>query len=229
MRFSTRLFGNRKGLAATLAAVAALGITTATTLGGFSATIINPTNSFASGTLQLEESSGAATCYSAGAASSTSVSAANSFSCKTINKLGNALLQVPGGTPVSTTVTLTNVGNLAATTDTLTAGTCTATASSDNLGWTGTDTAGFCGMVDVTIDNVTGTSDTCVYPTVSTSPCTIGNTGTLATLASKSVSGITTLGVGKSASYKFTVQLDKLASNADQGLSANIPLTWSQS
>jgi hypothetical protein len=43
---------------ATGLAVAALSGAAFVTLGGFSATIVNPTNTFASGTLQLEESNG---------------------------------------------------------------------------------------------------------------------------------------------------------------------------
>ncbi|MHB1517078.1 MAG: hypothetical protein ACYCVN_14875 [Acidimicrobiales bacterium] len=233
MSFKEHLWKHRRGLFVSLASVAALSLTTAATMGGFSATIVNPNNTFASGTLQLEESLGSATCYSAGGASPRTVSAANSFTCTTINKLGDALKQVPGGTPVSTTVTLTNVGNLAATTDTLVAGTCAASASSDNLGFTGADVGGFCGKVDVTVDNTTsGATDKCLYPVVSTTTaCNItasGNTGNLASLSGTSVPGLDVLGVGQSATYKFTVMLDPSATNADQGLSANIPLTWAQ-
>ena len=38
---------------------------------------------------------------------------------------------------------------------------------------------------------------------------------------------MSTLAAGASASYVITVQLDSSATNADQGLTATIPLTWS--
>jgi hypothetical protein len=227
----TGVLRRHKPIVAALVSVVALSGVAAATLGGFSATIVNPTNTFASGTLQLEESSGATNCFSTGTGSGGTVDASNSATCSTINKLGNALHQVPAGTPVSTTVTMTNVGNLAADTAALQADACTASASSDNGGYTGTDLSGFCGKVDVTIDNTTtGAADKCLFPTLSsTDACDIttsGSAGTLASLASTSVPGITALAAGQSNTYKFTVMLDPSADNADQGLSASLPLTW---
>ena len=73
-----RRFSRRKGaLVASLAAVAALGMTASSTLGGFSAGISNSTSTFSSATIQLEEANGATTCYSTGSGSGGSVTASN--------------------------------------------------------------------------------------------------------------------------------------------------------
>ena len=66
-----------KGLAVALGAVALLGLTAATTLGGFSATVANTTNQFSSGTIQLKEGVGSTTCFSTGTGGGGSVTAAN--------------------------------------------------------------------------------------------------------------------------------------------------------
>src|ERR1017187_9460361 len=107
MRIIKKLLTDWKGLAAAGVAVVALGSTTALTLGGFSAGVTNPTNTFSSGTIQLEEGIAATTCFSTGTGTGGSVTAANSGTCSTLNDLGAALSQVPAGTAVSTTVTLT--------------------------------------------------------------------------------------------------------------------------
>jgi hypothetical protein len=204
---------NRRGLVASLAAVVALGGAAAGTLGGFSATIVNPTNTFASGTLQLEESSASTACYSTGTGSGGTVNAANSATCSTINKLGNALLQEPGGTDVTTPVTLTNVGNVASSELSLTPdATCTVSASSDNGGYTGADTAGYCALVDVTITN--------------TDTSAVVFSGTLATLAGHAAFNLGSLAAGGADNFSFAAHLDSSATNADQGLVASLPLTW---
>ncbi len=219
-----------KGLAVALGAVALLGLTAATTLGGFSATVANTTNQFSSGTIQLKEGVGSTTCFSTGAGSGGSVTAANAGTCSSIDDLGAAMDQVPGGTPVSTTVTVTNVGNVATTSASLVASACSAAAASDDGGYVGADSGGFCGKVDVTLANTTsGATDQCVYPTqVATCPAPSG-ADTLAGLASQTFStpALSALAAGGSATYVITVQLDGGATNADQGLTATIPLTWS--
>ena len=137
---------------------------------------------------------------------------------------------MPGGPPVSTTVTVTNVGNDGTTTASLVASACSAAAASDDGGYVGADMAGFCGKVDVTIANTTsGATDQCVYPALSGSCPSPSSAQTLASLSSQTLStpALSTLAAGGSATYVITVQLDASATNADQGLTATIPLTWS--
>jgi hypothetical protein len=219
-----------KGLAVALGAVALLGLTAATTLGGFSATVANTTDQFSSGTVQLTEGVGSTTCFSTGTGSGGSVTAADAATCSSIDDLGAAMDQVPGGTPVSTTVTVTNVGNVDTTTASLAASACGAAPASDDGGYVGADSAGFCGKVDVTIaDTTSGATDQCVYPTQVGSCPPPSSADTLASLASQTFStpALSALVAGGSATYVITVQLDLGATNADQGLTATIPLTWS--
>ena len=207
-----------------------LGLTAATTLGGFSATVANTDNRFSSGTIQLEEGIGSTTCFSTGSGGGGSVTTANAASCSSIDDLGAGTDQVPGGTPVSTTVTVTNVGNDDTTTASLVASSCSAAAASDDGGYVGADTVGFCGRVDVTIANITsGAAEKCVYPTQVGSCPAPSNADTLASLASQTLAtpAMSALAAGVSATYVITVQLDAGATNADQGLTATIPLTWS--
>ena len=63
MDFAKKIFMDRRGLVAAGVAVLALGATAGITLGGFSATIANPTNTFSSGTVQLEEGVASTDCF----------------------------------------------------------------------------------------------------------------------------------------------------------------------
>jgi hypothetical protein len=158
------------------------------------------------------------------------VSASNTGTCSTIDDLGAPVDQVPGGTPVSTTITLTNVGNVGSSAASLAAATCSAAAAADDGGYVGADTAGFCGKVDVTIANSTaGATDKCVYPTQAATCPSPSSSYTLAGLASQTFNTVpmSALAAGASATYVITVQLDAGATNADQGLTATIALTWS--
>jgi hypothetical protein len=229
MRLTRSILADRKGLAAAIVGVVALGATAGMTLGGFSATIDNPTNTFSSGTIQLEEGVAATSCFSTGTGSGGSVDSANTGTCSSEDDLGAALDQVPDGTPVSTTVTLTNVGNVGPPACAPAAGACTAAAASDDGAYVGADTSGYCGEVDVTVANGTsGATDACVYPTTVGACPAPSNTYTLASMASADyTTPMSPLAAGASATYTFTVELDPGATNADQGLTATIPLTWS--
>jgi hypothetical protein len=229
MRLTRSILADRKGLAAAIVAVVALGATAGMTLGGFSATIENPTNTFSSGTIQLEEGVASTTCFSTGTGTGGSVDSANTGTCSSEDDLGAALDQVPGGTPVSTTVTLTNVGNVGTTASELAAGACSAAAAADDDAYVGADTAGYCGEVDVTVANTTtGATDACVYPTQVAACPAMSNTYTLASMASTNFTApMSPLAASASATYVITVELDPGATNADQGLTATIPLTWS--
>jgi hypothetical protein len=209
---------NKRALAASLAATAALGLTATATLGGFSATINNDTSTFSSATIQLEESQGSTHCYSTGTGTGATVTASNINSTCTINALIGTLDQIPGGTALTTTLTLQNVGNKSATVASLVTGACTSAAASDANGYVGSDAAGFCGKVDVTVANTTaGATDQCVYPTQLAACPALSNTNTLAGLASTTFNAvpISTIIAGGTATYVVTVALD------------TTPFTWS--
>lgn len=218
-------------LIAALLAVAALTVTAAVSVAGFSAQVVNNANTFSSGTMQLKESNGTISCYSTGTGSGGSVSTTNSANCA-INKLVGTLDQVPSGTPLSTTITMTNVGTSNASLESLVMGTCSAAASSDDNGYVGSDTSGFCGKVDLTI----GIVGKCIYPANATAACpaTPTSAGTLGSVAgttftNTSTPPLTLLTAGSSQAYTFTVMLDPSATNADQGLTASMTMTWNQS
>ena len=225
-----RFGGNKRALLAAVAATVALGLTASLTLGSFSAGIDNSTSTFSSATIQLEETNGTMTCYSTGSGSGGSVTATNVDSGCTINDLVGTLDQVPGGTPLTTTLTFTNVGNHDATVASMVTGACTQSTASDANGYVGSDTS-FCAKIDVTIANTTtGATDKCVFPTQAALCPSLSNTDTLATLASQTFNAVplSVLAPAASASYVVTVQLDATAAtNADQGLTATVPFTWS--
>jgi hypothetical protein len=232
-RFVRQVSRNKSGLAAAIGAVTALGFTSAYTLGGFSGTVADPTSTFSSATIQLEEGNGITTCYTTGTGTGGSVSAANSNTTCTINVLTGTLGQIPGGTALTSTITLTNVGNHAATVATLQVGSCTVAAASDASGYVGADLAAnaFCSKVDVAIANTTsGATDKCVYPTQAAVCPALSNTynlSTLATAANFTTTPMSALAAGGVATYTITVQLDSTAAtNADQGLTATLPFTW---
>ena len=217
--------------AAAALAVIALGSTAAISVAGFSAQVVNNANTFSSGTMQLEENNGGTTCYSTGSGSGGSVSAANSANCS-INKLVGTLSQVPAGTPLTVTITMTNVGTINSTIESLVMGACSAAAASNANGYVGSDTAGFCGKVDFSI----GMTGKCIYPANASAACpaTPTNSGTLGAVASttfnnSSTPPLTLLTAGSSQGYTFTVMLDATATNADQGLAASMTMTWNQS
>jgi hypothetical protein len=216
--------------AAAALVVIALGTTAAISVAGFSAQIVNNANSFSAGTMQLEEGNGSINCYSTGSGAGGTVTT-NSANCS-INKLVGTLNQVPAGTPLTTNVTMTNVGSTAASLESLVMGACSAAAASNANGYVGSDTAGFCAKVDFSV----GYTGKCVYPANAAAACpaTPTNSGTLAGAASttfnnSSTPALTLLAAGASQTYTFTVMLDGSATNADQGLAASMTMTWNQS
>ena len=216
-------------LAAGAAASAALLAAVAPwSLGGFNATVTNNAGAPGSGTLLLQEGVGSTVCISTGSgtSSSSSISTNDNSTCP-ISLFASTDL-APGSVPAAATVTLTNPGSLNASSLTLTPGACVAGDNTLPGGlvntYFGTDTSGFCGKVDVAVENDTGSTPNCVFPSVTTSACPApSSSGTLANLASATLPG---LGSHASAIYKITVELDPTATNADQGLQATVPLTW---
>lgn len=186
-------------------------------ISGFTASITNSVNSVGSGALIMTETSGANTCVSSGSAVTS-----NTATCSTINKYGASTTAVPG-TSISTTVTISDTGTVAANGFTLTAGTC---GQSNNGAYNGTD-ASFCGKVDVTIQESGKTA--CVFPASTTAACpaTPTSAGTLASLSGTSPAlNPVTVAAGASRTFVITVMLDNTATNADQGLLASQTLTW---
>lgn len=218
-------------LATASLAVVALSTTAMTSLAGFSAQIVNNANTFSAGTMQLSESSGATTCYSTGSGIGGTVTAANSANCA-INKLVGTLDQVPAGTPLSTTITMKNIGTTSASLESLAFSACSAAAASDTNGYVGSDTSGFCGKVDFSV----GYGTTCLYPANATTACattptsagTLAGAATVGTITNSSTPGLVLLAPGTSQAYTFTVMLDHSATNADQGLKASQTMTWNQ-
>ncbi|WP_228501966.1 hypothetical protein [Plantibacter sp. VKM Ac-2885] len=184
---------------------------------GFTASINNSANSIGSGTLLLTETQGATTCLSS---ASGTVTAANAGTCASINKFNGTTVAAPN-VPYTSTVTLKNNGTAAASSFTLTPSGCTTTA---NGAVNGTDTAGFCGKVDITIQD--STTPVCVFPAGAATCPAPSQSATLATLGTTPITLSAPLAAGATRTFTFTVMLDSSATNADQGLLASEQLLW---
>ena len=204
-----------------IAASAALAGGTMFALGGFTATVTNSGAGFASGTIVLSEGQGATTCLS----TSTDVITSNSTPCTTINLFGTGNA-VPG-TSNATALAFKNLGSVNASTFTLTPTACTAAANTATSPYSGSDTTGFCGKVDVTIENTTNAAaPVCVYP-VETGACPApSSSDTLASLGSGSPVSLGALAASGTDNFTITTELDNSATNADQGLAATESVTW---
>lgn len=197
-----------------------LAVTTGLSLGGFSAGINNTSNTFSSGTVVLKETAGTTSCYSTG--TGTTVTATNTANCITIDDLGGAINQGPGSAATTQALTLMNVGSIDGATFTVTPGACTAATA--GLTYTGSDTANFCGKVDVTVHN--DTANKCIYP-VATGACpALAATSTLTGLGSAGALSLGALAAGGSTNLTVKTQLDSTATNIDQGLTASMPFVW---
>ena len=228
---------NRSRLALLVGVVgaAALALTTTATLGGFTASITNTGDQANSGSLLMKEDvtptgGTTSTCLSTG--TGTAITGNANTACAS-NKFGAITNGAPGSTSNSSVV-ITNQGSLTASTFTMGTGTCSATptaglnAAATNVG---SDTAGFCGKVDVTIeDQTTSGSPKCIYPVSATACATPTSANTLATLSSAysttplSLGG--TVAAGAARTYKVTVLFDSTMTNADQAMAANEPITF---
>src|SRR5271157_2062870 len=146
--------------------IAALGATVGTALGASSFTAqVGGTGTFQSGTLLLSKTNGSETCLSS-SNSAGSITTNINAACPG-SDLGAGTTNVPQVSQTST-VTLTNQGSVNSSSGlTLTTGACSAVAapfgsSVLNPLSSGSDTAGFCGKVDVTIYSTTQAK--CLYP-----------------------------------------------------------------
>jgi hypothetical protein len=201
-----------------------LAVTAGLSLGGFSAGITNPNNNFSSGTVVLKEAAGTTTCFSTG--TGTTITATNTAACTTIDDLGGAINQGPGSAANTQQLTLTNVGTIPGATFTVAPGACTAAAATNTAPYAGTDTTGFCGKVDVTIENDTTGTPSCVYPAGAGACPALSATNTLATLGASPALSLGALAAGASDKFTVTTKIDSGATNVDQGLAASVPFTW---
>jgi len=171
------------------------------TFSAFSASIQNSVNTAGTGALIMEETSGGVTCKSTDGTNGLS---GNSATCVTINKYGGTgTLLTPGGT-ATTTVVIHNAGTVAASSFSLTPGTC----SQSVLGTSNGSASDLCAKINVKVT----TGSTTVYDGAASA---FSGAKTLAPLA-----------VGGTASYTFVVSLASTADNSYQGLQASQSLTW---
>jgi hypothetical protein len=177
------------------------------TFAALAATIQNSTNTAGTGTLVMEErnSAGTVTCTSTDGGSV----ATNSATCATINKYGGSMVMVPGSA-VSTDITIKNTGSVAASSFSVTGGTCTQSANGTVNG-TATD---LCGKLNVVVKSGTTT----IY-----SGTAAGFTTTTDILNKLST---TSVAAGASIPVNISVTLDPSAGNAYQGLKASQAITW---
>ena len=225
---------NRLALAAGLVGSAVIALSTTASLGGFTASITNTGDKAQSGSLLMQEQvtptgGTTTTCLSTGggAAITTNVNAA----CGA-NKFGALTNAVPGASSFSTVV-ITNQGSVAANSFSMGVGGCVATpttppgAVATNVG---SDTVGYCGKLDVTIEDDTGTA-ACVYPAGAGACPAVSNTynlSSLATFAPTATPAALTapIAAGAARTYKVTVGLDNSATNADQAMAATEPIAF---
>lgn len=218
----------RTGLVAGLVGATVLSFTAATTLGAAAFTAeVGGTGSFQSGTLVLSKTNAAGTCLSSSNAAGSITTNINA-SCAG-NDLNSATAQTIG-TVVTSNLTLTNQGSVSSAGGlALTTGACTATAAP----WasspqaplaSGSDTAGFCANVWITVFN--STTGTCVFPVTAGACPAPAATSTLAGLSSSSTTLATSLAPGASVALTVSTELGTGATNADQGLVASMPMTY---
>ena len=225
---------NRWAIAAGVVGSAVLALSTTASLGGFTASVTNTGDKAQSGSLIMQEQvtptgGTTTTCLSTG--TGTAITTNANTGC-TANKFGALTNTAPGASSFSTVV-ITNQGSLPANTFSMGVGACTATptappgATATNVG---SDAAGFCGKMDVTIEDITGTP-ACVYPAGAGACPVLSNTFNLATLATFApvatpVALTAPLAAGAARTYKVTVGLDASATNADQAMAATQPITF---
>ena len=174
------------------------------------------------GTVLLQEGNGSTTCLST---SSTSIST-DSASCSAIDMFGG-LTNANSGATSSATITLKNIGTISTSALTLTPSACAQAANTATSPYSGSSTT-FCSDVWITIENdTTSGSPSCVYGGTAGAACPApSSTYDLSTLGASSAITLPGLAPGATATYKFTLELSPTASNADQGLTATVPLSW---
>jgi hypothetical protein len=203
-------------------AMAVGGVVSVSAFGAFTATI-SQSGTLSAGTIVLKENGSSNNCYSAGV-SSGAILGSNSYACTTIDVFGAPTGQLPGGPSNTQTLTFTNVGSANASSFSATPSSCSTTSSGS---FYGSDAAGFCGKVDVTIGNGAAV---CYFPAQASACPALSASDTLGGLAS---AGTITIGSGLTAGASTTVvvstELDGSASGSDMGLTATQGFTWTLS
>jgi hypothetical protein len=221
---------SRSAVALSLAGITALGITANATFGATAFTAqAGGTGTYQSGTLLLSKSNNTGTCLSS-ANTGGSISTNSNLSCAGSDLSTSSLNAI--GAVSNQTITLTNQGSLAAGSGlTLSTGACTvagapfASSALDSAA-SGSDTSGYCGNVWVTIQNNSG-SVSCIYPARAGTCPAPSASYTLATLQSTNgISIASALASGTSDFINYTLELGTTATNADQGLTASMPITY---
>lgn len=205
------------------------------TFATFNATTTNAGNTFATGTLVLQNTISATSCLSTGGG--TTDTNINSVGCA---KFFNTTISKPGDI-AGANLTLQNQGSIAATILNLTASTCT---DSNNLAESFHGTGSVCGALNFYVQEWSnagfstpfkcwyggGTATTC-DATFATSPVSLSGfgTGTHNISAGPGATAFTALG-GAADSRWFTVavQLPSTAGNNVQGRQAQVDLSWQE-
>jgi hypothetical protein len=178
------------------------------TFSAFTASIQNTVNTAGTGSLVMEESTtdgtNTTTCKSTDGGSL----ATNSAICANINKYGGSITMVPG-TPVATSVSIKNTGNVAATAFSMAFSTCGPTASSS-----------LCSKMLVEVKS----GSTVLTPDNSTAASLAGTTIDIRTML-----GLQPIG-SAAIPLTITVTLPSATApandNAYQGLQISQPITW---
>lgn len=183
-----------------------VGFTLTPAFAGIVASIQNSTNTASSGTLTMEEKSGALSCSSFNGGT-------NSATCATINKYGGTDTPLtPGGAAKTTEITIQNTGNLAATTFSLTPGACSSTNVGANSG-----TGNLCEKVKVKITSGTHI----IFDGTAKALADGGNINLLTQLG-----GIASITANQTVPFKFEVSLPADTDATFQGKQISQPLTW---
>ncbi|GAA4672126.1 hypothetical protein [Frondihabitans cladoniiphilus] len=194
-------------LVVSVVAVAGLALSGSGTFAGFTASVTNGTDSAGAGTLVMQESSAGHTCTSV---QGTTVSL-DSSTCSAVNKLGGDLAMPPGRTVV-TTISIANIGSVAAGTFALEPeGPCTQAATAAGDPGSATD---LCARILVTIRS----GSTTVFE---------GSAQALGTAKASDLRMPAAPSVGEALPFTFSATLDPTAGNGYQGLGASLPLRWS--
>jgi len=177
------------------------------TFSALTAAITNNTNTAGTGTLIMQEtnSDGSILCNSTDGGSVST----NTATCATINKYGGSMSMVPGGN-VTTTVVIKNTGTVAASSFSLTPGTCTQA----NNGTSNGSANDLCSKYTITIKSGSNT----VYQ--GTAAAFSGAQDVFQKLS------ISTLAAGGSLTFTIDAKLDGAVGNTYQGLKISQPLTW---
>lgn len=179
------------------------------TFAGIVASIQNSVNTAATGTLTMEEKSGAVTCNSNDGAASTT----NTAVCASINKYGGTNSPLTPGSTNTTNITIKNTGTLAATAFTVKGDTCT---KSNVAGATFSGNGNLCDKINVKISS----GATTIYQGTATAFANAGATNILGKLAKAQIAA------NEEVQLKIEATLDASADSAVQGQQISQPITW---